>query len=157
MRVVGLDLAGMDKNDTGFCLLGNQVEVKLLKTDQEILDEIDRVKPDLIAIDAPFSFPVLGTWRPGEAELIKRGFRPVNTHIPSMGLLVKRAIGLVAILRKKGYRVIEVYSKASERILGTTKEPRKNKDEYEALLCALTGKAFLEGKAEDLDGIIIPV
>jgi predicted nuclease with RNAse H fold len=156
MRVVGLDLAGMDKNDTGFCLLGDKIEVKLLHRDSEILEEINRVKPDLIAIDAPFGFPVIGQWRPGEAQLIKRGFNPVNTHIPSMALLVKRAIELVKILREKGYRVIEVYSKASAKILGTTKEPRKNKDEYEALLCALTGKAYLEGEAEDLDGIIVP-
>jgi len=156
MKVVGLDLSGMEKNDTGFCFLGDKIEVKLLHTDTQILDEIDRVKPDLIAVDAPLSFPVLGSWRPGEAQLIKRGFHPVNTHIPSMALLVKRAIKLTDILKIKGYRIIEVYSKASERILGTTKAPRKNKDEYEALLCALTGKAYLEGKAEDLDGIIVP-
>ena len=156
MRVVGLDLAGMDKNDTGFCFLGDKIEVKLLKTNQDILDEIERVKPTIIAIDAPFDFPFIGEWRPGEAELIKRGFTPVNTRIPSMALLVRRAIGLVKILKERGYRVIEVYSKASAKILGTTKEPRKNKDEYEALLCALTGKAYLEGEAEDLDGIIVP-
>jgi uncharacterized protein len=155
MKIVGLDLSGMEKNDTGFCFLGNKIETKLLHTDQEILDEIDKISPDLIAVDAPFSFPVLGTWRPGEATLIKRGFRPVNTRIPSMALLVDRAIALVAILRKK-YQVIEVYSAASERLLGLSKEPRKNKDEYEALLCALTGKAYLEGEYENLDGIIVP-
>ena len=54
------------------------------------------------------------------------------------------------------YKVIEVFSRASEKILGLSKEPRKNKDEYDALLCALTAKAYLEGNYEDLDGIIIP-
>lgn len=156
MRVVGLDLSGMEKNDSGYCLLADKIKTKLLKTDAEIIEEIENDKPDIIAIDAPLSFPVIGSWRPGEAELIKRGFRPVNTHIPSMKILVERAMKLRKILESRGYRVIEVYSKASERILGLSKEPRKNRDEYEALLCALTAKAYLEGKAEDLDGIIVP-
>ena len=43
-----------------------------------------------------------------------------------------------------------------EKILGLSKEPRRNQDEYDALLCALAGKAFLEKTFEDLDGIIIP-
>ena len=156
MLVVGLDLSGMPKNNTGFCILGETgTSIKILHTDQEILAEIDKIKPDLIAVDAPLWKPYLGAWRPCEAKLIERGFRPVNTHIPSMGLLVDRAIRLARILMKD-YKVIEVFSGASEKILGLSKEPRKNKDEYEALLCALTGKAYLEGNFEDLDGIILP-
>ena len=67
-----------------------------------------------------------------------------------------RAGKLVRILKDKGFRIIEVFSKASEDVLGLSKEPRKNKDEYDALLCALTAKAYLEEKYENLDGIIIP-
>ena len=67
-----------------------------------------------------------------------------------------RASKLVKELVQRKYRVIEVFSSASEKILGLSKEPRKNKDEYDALLCALTAKSYLEGNYEDLGGIIIP-
>jgi predicted nuclease with RNAse H fold len=73
-----------------------------------------------------------------------------------MRLLALRASRLVKVLRERGYNVIEVFSNASEKILGLSKEPRKNKDEYDALLCALTAKAYLEGNYEDIDGLIIP-
>jgi len=155
--VVGLDLAGKPENPTGFCVLTESgSETKILYKDFEILDEIDRIKPDLIAIDAPFWIPKFGAWRPSEEKLLKRGFQPISTRIPSMQLLAVRARNLVKQLRIKNYKVIEVFANASERILGLTKEARKNEDEYDALICALTGKAYLEGKYEDLDGIIIP-
>ena len=73
-----------------------------------------------------------------------------------MRILVLRASHLVKVLKERKYKVIEVFSNASEKVLGLSKESRKNKDEYDALLCALTAKAYLEGNYEDLDGIIIP-
>ncbi|MFH1474023.1 MAG: DUF429 domain-containing protein [Candidatus Aenigmatarchaeota archaeon] len=157
MKVVGLDLAGMSKNPTGFCLLTEKgSETKLLYSDLDIINEIDLIKPDCIAIDAPFWMPKSGAWRPADEKLMKRGFQPVSPLFPTMRILVIRAIKLVKILIERKYRVIEVFSKASEKVLGLSKEPRKNKDEYDALLCALTAKAYLEGNYEDLSGIIIP-
>lgn len=97
-----------------------------------------------------------GFWRTSDEKLMKKGFQPVSPAFPTMRLLVIRASHLVKVLRDRGYKVIEVFSNASEKVLGLSKEPRKNKDEYDALLCALTAKAYLEGKYEDLDGIIIP-
>ena len=47
-------------------------------------------------------------------------------------------------------------SKASEKIVGLDKNKAANKDEYDALICALTGKAYIQGKYEDLNGVIIP-
>lgn len=164
MRVVGLDLAGLAKNETGFCLLiapGKEIplgrtETKILHTDMEILDEIERTKPDCIAIDAPLWLPKSGTWRPGEQELLKRGFNPLSPVLPSMKVLALRASLLVRVLRERGYNIIEVFSKASEKIFGLSKEPKRNKDEYDALICALTAKAYLNGKYEDIGGIILP-
>ena len=168
MKVVGLDLAGMDENDTGFCLfitpdqdnpLG-KCETKLLHSDMDILKEIEDARPDCIAIDAPLWVPKQGKiampWRRSEELLMKRGFRPVSTTIPTMNMLAMRAIHLLSVLRERKFRVIEVFSQASEKIFRLSKEPRKNKDEYDALICALTAKAYLEGRYEDLDGIIIP-
>ena len=157
MKVVGIDLAGKAENPTGFCLLDDSgSHTKLLFTDTEILKEIESIKPDCIAIDAPFWLPKFGAWRPADEKLLKRGFQPLSPLLPTMRLLTLRASHLVSVLRKRGYKVIEVFSNATEKIMGLSKEPRKNKDEYDALLCALTAKAYLEGKYEDLDGIIIP-
>lgn len=157
MKVVGIDLAGKFENPTGFCsMTENGTETKLLFSDEEIIDEVEMIKPDCIAVDAPFWLPKKGAWRTGEEKLLKRGFQPLSSLLPNMRLLVLRASRFVKVLREKGYRVIEVFSGASESILGLSKEPRKNKDEYDALLCALTAKSYLEGDYEDLDGIIIP-
>ncbi|OGI12066.1 hypothetical protein A3K64_01850 [Candidatus Micrarchaeota archaeon RBG_16_36_9] len=156
MKVVGIDLAGKFENPTGFCsMTENGTETKLLFTDEEIVNEIENTKPDCIAIDAPFWLPK-GTWRPSDEKLLKRGFQPISPSFPTMRLLILRASHLVKVLRDRNYNVIEVFSNASEMVLGLSKEPRKNKDEYDALLCALTAKAYLEGNYEDLDGVIIP-
>jgi hypothetical protein len=157
MKVVGIDLAGKAENPTGFCLLTEDgSQTKLLFSDTEILREIEETKPDCIAIDAPFWIPRVGAWRSSDEKLLKRGFQPLSPLLPTMRLLVLRASHLVKVLKERGYKVIEVFSSAIEKVLGLSKEPRKNKDEYDALLCALTAKAYLEGKYEDLDGIIIP-
>lgn len=169
MRVVGVDLAGKQANATGFCILitpGKEAplgktETKLLSTDAEILREIDEARPECIAIDAPFWLPPeaggkLQPWRTSDRLLLKRGFRPLSPMLPTMKMLTLRAMKLVKTLKEKGYKVIEVFPRATESILGISKQPRKNKDEYDALLCALTAKAYLQGKYEDLDGIIIP-
>jgi hypothetical protein len=157
MKVVGIDLAGKAENPTGFCLLTEDgSQTKLLFSDTEILREIEETKPDCIAIDAPFWIPRVGAWRSSDEKLLKRGFQPLSPLLPTMRLLVLRASHLVKVLKERGYKVIEVFSSAIEKVLGLSKEPRKNKDEYDALLCALTAKAYLEGEYEDLDGIIIP-
>jgi predicted nuclease with RNAse H fold len=157
MKVVGIDLAGKVENPTGFCLLDeNGSQTKLLFSDMEILREVETAKPECIAIDAPFWLPKIGAWRPSDEKLLRRGFQPLSPLLPTMRLLALRASHLVKVLKERGYNIIEVFSNASEKVLGLSKEPRKNKDEYDALLCALTAKAYLERKYEDLDGIIIP-
>jgi uncharacterized protein len=157
MKVVGIDLAGKFENPTGFCSLSDDgTDIKLLYKDDEILEEIERIKPDCIGIDAPFWLPQSGIWRPSDLKLLARGINPVSPLLPNMRMLTLRAANLVKILRERNYRVIEVFANASEKILGLSKEPRKNKDEYDALLCALTAKAFLEDNYEDLGGLILP-
>jgi len=162
MRVVGLDLAGKPENPTGFCILTEEgTDTKLLHTDEEIMQEIDNAKPDVIAVDAPLwvphqSFGRITPWRNCDQLLLKRGFKPLSPMMPTMQQLAERAMKLVREMRAKGYNAFETFPRAAEKILGLSKEPRRNQDEYDALLCALTGKAFLEGKSENLDGIIVP-
>lgn len=160
MRVIGIDLAGKPENPTGFCLLETngelRTEIKLLKDDSEIMKAIEEAKPDCVAIDAPFWIPSYGFWRKNEELLIKRGFRPLSPRLPSMQVLALRAKRIVQTLREKGFRVIEVFPSATEKILQLSREPNSNEHEYDALLCALTAKFYLEKKFEDLEGIIIP-
>ncbi|MEM5804895.1 MAG: DUF429 domain-containing protein [Candidatus Aenigmatarchaeota archaeon] len=169
MKVVGVDLAGKQENATGFCLLitpGKEAPLgrtmtRLLSTDAEIMREIEDAKPDCIAIDAPFWLPPdiggkMQPWRNSELMLMKRGYRPISTALPTMKILALRAMKIVRELRDKGYRAIEVFPAATENILGISKQPRKNQDEYDALLCALTAKMYMDGRYEDLGGIIIP-
>ncbi len=160
MKVIGIDLAGKPENPTGFCILEADGEVKteirILKEDSEILKAIEEARPDCIAIDAPFWTPASGFWRRSEELLMKRGFKPVSPKLPSMQVLALRAKGIVQALRAKGFRVIEASAFATEKILQVSREPKGNEHEYEALLCALTAKFYLDKKFEDLEGIIIP-
>jgi len=73
-----------------------------------------------------------------------------------MRLLAMRAKRIANEIRKMNIEVIEVFAAASEKILGLKKQRGRSKDEYDALLCALTAKAYMEGNYEDLGGIIIP-
>ena len=59
MIIVGIDLAGSTKRKTGICILNNRLIAKtsIVYTDNEIIELVERVKPDLIAIDAPLSLP----------------------------------------------------------------------------------------------------
>ncbi len=156
--VVGIDLAGKEENPTGFCVLrASGAKTKKVFTDEEILQEIRKLKPQVVAIDAPLWLPKPGVaWRIGEILLMQRGFRPLSLLLPSMRMLALRAKNLAREIRKMGIEVIEVFAGASEKILGLKKERGKSKDEYDALLCALTAKAYVEGKYEDLGGIIVP-
>src|SRR3990170_4324118 len=109
MKVVGIDLAGKFENPTGFCSMTDEkTETKLLHSDEEIISELDIIKPDCVAIDAPFWLPRFGAWRPSGEKLLSRGFRPLSPLLPNMRILVLRASHLVRFLREKGYNVIEV-------------------------------------------------
>ena len=70
MKVVGIDLAGKVENPTGFCLLTESgSQTKLLFSDMEILKEVEEIKPDCIAVDAPFWIPRFGAWRPSDEKI----------------------------------------------------------------------------------------
>jgi predicted nuclease with RNAse H fold len=58
MIIVGIDLAGSKKRNTGICVLNEKLKAKccIVKTDGEIFKIVENVKPDLIAVDAPFKF-----------------------------------------------------------------------------------------------------
>ncbi|MFZ2456580.1 MAG: DUF429 domain-containing protein [Candidatus Altiarchaeia archaeon] len=119
MRFIGIDLAGSPKNDTGFCVLevtgkDKILSVTLLHSDSEILEKIKKASPDLIAIDAPLTYA--GVNRECDSILSSYGALPVTLR--GMEVLARRGTNLAAELRKTGSKYIEVYSKASGKILG---------------------------------------
>jgi len=178
MLVVGLDLAGVETRPSGFCVLdGLKVETCVFYADKEIIQKIEELKPEVIAIDAPLSLP------PGrksieektdihlrecDKELLKRRIKFFPITLGPMRKLTERGIKLKKILKNKGFRVIEVYPGGAQDILKISRkqqglnELRKgleklkiesltskmNDHELDAVTCAIVGKLFLEGKSE---------
>jgi hypothetical protein len=157
MRVVGIDLAGKEKNPTGFCILTEKgAETMVFYYDRDIVEETEKANPDVVAIDAPFTFAPDSYFREGERLLMEMGFRPLSPNFPNMKPLVIRARRLLKLLGR--YKVIEVFPQASQKILGLAREKGASKDRFDALVCALTGKYYLEGKYIELgkEKIVIP-
>ncbi len=165
MIVCGVDLAGKEKNPTGLAFLGDLFEVKLVYTDQEIVQEIGEKRPDLVCIDSPLSWPKSGIMRESDRKLKRYGALP-----PLMGgmkSLTERGIRISRELRGLGFQVIEVFPRATQKILGIQGEEDLarfgisvsglTKDEFDAILAALTGILHLEGKTEIIEGeIVVP-
>ncbi|MBI5332375.1 MAG: DUF429 domain-containing protein [Candidatus Aenigmarchaeota archaeon] len=182
MMAVGIDLAGKETNPTGFCIIEfndsdslfgciEKITVEMLYNNNEILDKINPTNPDIIAIDAPFSRPINRPWRHSEQILLSKGFKPISCQLANMGILADRAI----VLNKElgSYRVIETFSRAVEKILdinknmlmasveGKLENKKLNKDQYDAILCALCGMLHLKSRTEIIgntenDMIVLP-
>ena len=180
-KIVGIDLAGMPKNDTGFCILEieeniKKIKTKILHSDDEILKNIESEIPDLICIDGPTTRP-LRNQRKCDIELRKYGALP--PLLGGMRYLTMRASKLRENLEKT-YKIIEVYPRASSKILGFYNEDEikmqkelvklglegdivrrsLSKDEIEGVVAALTGYLYLQGKTKEVGDhegkIIIP-
>ena len=132
-KVIGIDLAGSPKRNTGICLLvvNNILSCKTVFTDEEIFEFINLYSPDLIAIDAPLNLPPGRKtleerngehFRPCDRELLKRGIRFFPITLGPMRSLTKRGIALKTKLKRRKYSVIEIYPGAAQDIW---KIPRK--------------------------------
>ncbi|MHC1582493.1 MAG: DUF429 domain-containing protein [Candidatus Syntropharchaeia archaeon] len=163
--IAGIDLSGSPKKISGLCIMGTTTKTFSVYRDEEILEIIEREKPEIIAIDAPLSFR--GTaYRDGDRE-IRKFYKILPLTFFGMKKLTERGIELKK--RLGGYRVIEVYPHASKEVLGI-KNPRdlekfgvsvdiKNEHEFDAVICALTGRFYFQGmykKFGDEDPIILP-
>src|SRR5512143_4097155 len=182
--VVGVDLAGSPLRNTGICTLRDMTvtSIDTLHTDQEILDFIERIRPQLVAIDAPLTLPPGRTsleernaehFRPSDRELMKRGIRFFPITLGPMRMLTARGIGLKKKLVRRGYTVIEIYPGAAQDIFGISRKQygllkllrglkrqglkglkrEMNGDELDAVTGALVGRMYLRGKAEVLGDV----
>lgn len=176
MLVVGLDLAGSPARPTGFCIFrGMRAETRVVYSDEEIIKDIEEVKPEIIAIDAPLSLPDGRKsiedrnnvhLRECDRELLKRKIKFFPVTLGPMRKLTERGIRLKKILENKGYKVIEVYPGGAQDILNIPRKQKgldklinglkklkiigltneMNDHELDAITCAYVGKLFLEGK-----------
>lgn len=176
--VVGVDLAGSERRPTGICVLkGLIAETKIVYGDEELIKEVARVKPKVIAIDAPLSIPKgrktleersSHHLRKCDKELLRRRIKFFPVTLGPMRKLTERGIKLKKVFEDSGFRVIEVYPGGAQDILGI---PRKSKGlkllrrgleklglkilrveltdhELDAITAAYVGKLFLENKYE---------
>ena len=132
--IVGIDLAGSEKRNTGFCSMNLKLECKtlILHSNQEILQAVEKVKPKVISIDAPLFLP-LGRksledrkgphLRECDRKLLEMKIKLFPLTLGPMRKLTRRGIQLRKIFERKGYKVIETYPGAAQDIL---KIPRKN-------------------------------
>jgi predicted nuclease with RNAse H fold len=131
--IVGIDLAGSPKRNTGICALRGLTVTTFatVHADDEILRFVDAIRPDLIAVDAPLNLPPgrrsleernAEHFRPCDRELLKRGIRFFPITLGPMRSLTERGIRLKNLLVERGYGVIEIYPGAAQDILGI---PRK--------------------------------
>jgi len=153
----------LEKNKTGFCILRNRTaETFIVHTDDEIVENVKKIKPDVVGVDAPLIYPP--KIRKCDRLLKKYGAMPPT--MKSMGVLSKR--GFFLAKRLKDFNVIEVFPTGSAKILGIYSrdiEAMKNgllnfglvfensistKDEVDALLAALTGLLHLHELTEDV-------
>jgi predicted nuclease with RNAse H fold len=129
-KVVGIDLAGSAKRNTGICTLkkDNITFCTVVHTDHEIINYIEKENPTLIAIDAPLNLPPgrksmedrnSEHFRPCDRELLRRGIRFFPITLGPMRLLTERGIRLKRFLTRRGYAVIEVYPGAAQDIWHT--------------------------------------
>ena len=129
-KVVGVDLAGSPKRNTGICTLkkDNIISCTIVHTDHEIINYIEEENPTLIAVDAPLNLPPGRKsiedkngehFRPCDRELLRRGIRFFPITLGPMRLLTERGIRLKRVLTRRGYPVIEVYPGAAQDIWHT--------------------------------------
>jgi hypothetical protein len=177
MIVIGLDLAGVEKRPTGFCLLdGLQADTCDIYADSEILTKVQAASPQVVAIDAPLTLPPgrknieekTGVHlREADRELLRRHIRFFPITLGPMRQLTMRGMKLKGIMEGMGFKAIEVYPGGAQDVLGI---PRKQQGldqlrvgleglglkglgagmsdhELDAVTCAYVGKLFLEGRS----------
>ena len=180
--IIGIDLAGKPKNPTGCALWkSKKVETSLIHTNEEILEGIAHSDPTIIAIDAPLSLPKKGILRIADGEMIRRGYRVFPPCLPAMKTLTLRAMKLIKLMAKKGYKTIEVHPTSTRKVLnmplkdwrkiqttletigleGDLKLRALKSHEIDAVTAALTAYLYTQNQAEAIgDGeegyIIIP-
>jgi predicted nuclease with RNAse H fold len=140
---IGIDLAGLSENPTGWALLKRSaIKTSLVYTDSEIMETITLNAPTLIAVDAPLSLPKKGKrLREADREMIKKGYKVFPPTLPAMKKLTLRAIRLNSLIEENAYKTIEVHPTSTRKAL---QMPLKDWKEIQEILKTLGLKGELE-------------
>ena len=181
MGAVGVDLAGSPRRITGLCYLERDMhaDVSRALSDDEILFFVDEHDVEVVAVDAPLSFPRSGGLRRCDEDLRRAGIKVLPPTLGGMRRLTERAIRLTEILRSRGHKIIEVFPTGARKILGLPSRKEgadalrkaltshgvrglpENVDQHilDAVVCALVGLHYLEGDyiefGDKSEGVII--
>lgn len=175
-KAIGIDLAGLEKNPTGFAVISaKNINCEIVFRDEDILKKITNENPRIVAIDAPLSMPKLGEIiREVDKKLISTGYRVLPPLFGGMKSLTIRGIKLSKAINPE-IEVIEVHPTTSRIRLGLSPDniikqliragwrvtkPNPSKDEIDAILAAITASLYLKGSADVIgnkkESIIIP-
>ena len=169
--IIGIDLAGKPENPTGWAAWENKkVKASLLYMDNQMLEAITQSKPEVIAVDAPFSLPKSGILRKADREMIKNGYRVFPPRLPAMKALTMRAMKLNRLIAEKGFKTIEVHPTSTCKALniplkdwekiqtaltqigleGDLKVRTLTPHEVDAVIAALTAYLYMRNQTEAL-------
>ena len=169
--IIGIDLAGKPENPTGWTICENKtVKTSLLYMDNQILEAITQNKPEIIAVDAPFSLPKSGMLRKADIEMIKNGYRVFPPTLPAMKILTMRAMKLNRLIAEKGFKTIEVHPTSTCKALsippkdwgkvqtaltqigleGDLKVRTLTSHEIDAVIAALTACLYMRNQTKEL-------
>jgi predicted nuclease with RNAse H fold len=132
---VGIDLAGSDKRDTGFCVMDSRMRCRtsVLHVDAEILQRTVAASPKVVSIDAPLFLPKGREsldkrgpphFRECDKELLRMHIRFFPISLGPMRMLTARGMKLRADLEGSGLEVIESFPGAIQDLLGMPRKQR---------------------------------
>jgi predicted nuclease with RNAse H fold len=160
MIVVGIDLSIQRPSAV---VAMNKCEIlylALAESDDDITAVVSLMKPLVVAVDAPLSYPPEGRGlRDVERDLRRLGFHLLPPLMGSMKKLTERGI---ALSKKLTCDVIEVHPLTSMKAMGLTREELRrrlgvrHKDLIDAFAAALTAVAYVEGLYKRFGPFVLP-
>ncbi|MEN3048609.1 MAG: DUF429 domain-containing protein [Candidatus Caldarchaeales archaeon] len=119
-RVVGVDLTATPRRSSAAAFVaGSRASVEGLRGDDEIFRRIAEFGAELVAIDAPLSWPRSGRGlRECDRAVRRLGVGILPPVLGPMRLLTSRAVALSGELRSAEIEAVEVYPRAVQRLMG---------------------------------------
>ena len=168
MRLLGLDLSARETDATGVATYdGGRIRTFTVYKDKDIMELINRNKPEIVAIGAPLVV-VNKPFRAAETELQHLGFQLTPLNTGGMHQLAKRAASIKYAIEATT-KVIECYPSLTRQVLKISKAKElknvgfgniiKNEHEEDAIFDAITALFYAEGNydqfGDEEEGYII--
>jgi predicted nuclease with RNAse H fold len=158
--VVGVDLSIQRPSAVVAINKCEVLYLALADSDDDITAVASLMRPLVVAVDAPLSYPPEGRGlRDVERELRRLGF---NLLPPLMGPMKKLTERGIALSKKLMSNVIEVHPLTSMRAMGLTMEKLRrhlgvrHEDLIDAFAAALTAVAYVEGLYKRFGPFVLP-